>query len=139
MKRLPVLDEDRRSIGDWFAHWGNLVGNVDFNRSRPMFAEDIIAFGSIVEMVTSQDALEREQWRNVWPTILDYRYDLDTLEVVMSPDRLMAMGAVIFRSTGLSQDGSTFRRDGRATATLMRDAVGAPWFCTHTQIGRAHV
>jgi len=41
--------------------------------------------------------------------------DLATLEVVMSPDRLMAMGAVIFRSTGLHPDGKPFERNGRAT------------------------
>ena len=32
--------------------------------------------------------------------------------------RRMAMGAVIFRSTGLHQDGSRFDRPGRATVTL---------------------
>ena len=75
-----------------------------------MFTEDAIAFGSKVEMVTSQAALEREQWRAVWPSIEDYRYDLSTLEVVISPDRLMAMGAAIFRSTGLHAE----RQDVRA-------------------------
>ena len=134
MKRLPVSDEDRRSIGAWLAHWGELVAKVDFNRSRPMFADDIVAFGSMVEMMTSQTALEREQWRNVWPSIEDYRYDLATLQVVTSPDRLMAMAAVIFRSTGLHADRSRFERDGRATVALMRTAVGAPWICTHTHV-----
>ena len=134
MRRIPVLDEDRRSITAWFAHWGELVGNVDFARVREMFVEDAIAFGSKVEMVTSRHDLEHDQWRAVWPTIEDYRYDLDTLEVVVSPDRLMAMGAAIFGSTGLHRDGTRFDRPGRATATLMRAAVGAPWFATHTHV-----
>ena len=87
-----------------------------------MFAEDAIAFGSKVEMMTSRAALEREQWRAVWPTMEDYRYDLSTLEVAISPDRLMAMGAAIFRSTGLhAGQARRFDRNGRATATLMRD------------------
>jgi ketosteroid isomerase-like protein len=134
MKRLAVLEEDRRSVADWFAVWGDRVAGVDFKAVRPMFAEDAIAFGSKVEMVTSREALESEQWRAVWPTIEDYRYDLSTLEVVMSPDRLMAMGAVIFRSTGLHRDGGKFERNGRATCTLMRSAVGAPWICTHSHV-----
>lgn len=145
MKRLPVSDDDRHSVGAWLAHWGDLVAKVDFKRSRPMFAEDIVAFGSMVEMMTSQAALEREQWRNVWPTMEDYRYDLSTMEVVTSPDRLMAMAAVIFRSTGLNADKSKFQRDGRATVTLMRETVGAPSICTHTHVslkpgtpGRSH-
>jgi ketosteroid isomerase-like protein len=134
MKRLPVLDEDRRSVADWIGHWGDLVADVNFKASRPLFAEDAVAFGSKVEMMTSQAQLEAEQWRAIWPTVEDYRYDLSTLELVTSPDRLMAMGAVIFRSTGLHADGKKFERNGRATVTLMRGAVGSPWICTHTHV-----
>jgi ketosteroid isomerase-like protein len=134
MRRIPVLDEDRASITAWFARWGVLVGNVDFGRVREMFVEDAIAFGSKVEMVKSRHDLEHDQWRAVWPTIEDYRYDLATLEIIVSPDRLMAMGAAIFRSTGLHRDGTRFDRPGRATATLMREAVDAPWFATHTHV-----
>ena len=134
MKRLPVAEEDRRSIADWIAHWGDLVAEVNFKAVRPMFAEDAIAFGSRVEMMTSQAQLEAEQWRAVWPSIEDYRYDLSTLQVVLSPDRLMAMAAVIFRSTGLHADHKKFERNGRATVTLMRPAVGAPWLCTHSHV-----
>jgi ketosteroid isomerase-like protein len=134
MRRLPVSDEDRRTVGEWYARWGDLVADVNFRAARPMFAEDVVAFGSKVEMMTSQAQLEREQWRAVWPTIEDYRYDLSTLQVVTSPDRLMAMGAVIFRSTGLHRDGSRFERNGRCTVTLMRAAVDAPWICTHSHV-----
>jgi ketosteroid isomerase-like protein len=134
MKRLPVLEEDRRSVANWYARWGGLVADVNFNAARSLFAEDAVAFGSKVEMMTSQAQLEREQWRAVWPSIEDYRYDLATLEVVMSPDRLMAMGALIFRSTGLHADGQKFQRNGRATCTLMRGAIGSPWICTHSHI-----
>lgn len=132
MKRNPVLEDDRRTVGDWYARWGELVANVDFKRARPLFAEDVIAFGTKAEVVASLDELEREQWRSVWPTIEDYRNDLSTLEVVVSPDRLMAMGALIIRSTGIDQDGRRFERNGRATATLMRTAIGEPWIATHT-------
>jgi ketosteroid isomerase-like protein len=134
MKRLPAAEEDRRSIAAWYDHWGDLVADVNFKAARPLFAEDAIAFGSRVEMVTSQEALERDQWRAVWPSIEDYRFDTSTLEVVTSPDRLMAMGALIFRSTGLHADGKKFERNGRATVTLMRNAVGAPWICTHSHV-----
>lgn len=135
MKRLPVLDDDRRSIAEWFETWGSRVAAVDFRRVREMFAEDAIAFGSKVEMMTSRAALEQEQWRAVWPTMENYRYDPATLEIVVSPDRLMAMGAAIFHSTGLHADRSTrFDRSGRATATLMRERIGAPWYCTHTHV-----
>jgi len=134
MKRLPVVDQDRRSIAEWFQVWGDRVGAVNFKAVRDMFTEDAIAFGSKVEMVQSREALERDQWRVIWPTIEDYRYDLSTLEVVVSPDRLMAMGASIFRSTGIHKNGTKFERTGRATVTLQRGAVGAPWVCNHSHV-----
>jgi ketosteroid isomerase-like protein len=134
MKRNAVAAEDRRSIAEWFSTWGERVAKVDFAGVRDMFAEDTVAFGSKVEMVASLDRLEAEQWRAVWPTIEGYRYDLSTLEVIVSPDRLMAVGVAIFRSTGFHRDGSLFERPGRVTASLMRTAVGAPWIATHTHV-----
>jgi ketosteroid isomerase-like protein len=134
MKRLPVQDDDRKSIAAFFARWGTLVGNVDFKRARDLYADDVIAFGSLGKMMASRDALEAEQWRAVWPTLADYIHDLSTLEVIVSPDRLMAMGAVMARTIGIHKDGSHFERPVRVTATLMREAVGAPWFMTHTHV-----
>jgi ketosteroid isomerase-like protein len=134
MKRLSVSDEDRRSITEWFRVWGERVGSVNFKAVREMFTEDAIAFGSKVEMVTSREALERDQWRAIWPTIEDYTYVLSTLEIVVSPDRLMAMGAAIFRSTGIHKDGTRFERYGRATVTLQRLPVSAPWICNHSHV-----
>ena len=134
MKRLPAADDDKRSVGEWYSRWDKFVADVDFKPVREMFAEDVVAFGSKVEMMTSQAQLEREQWRAVWPSIEDYRYDLSTLEVVTSPDRLMAMGAVMFRSTGIHPDGAKFVRSGRSTCTFMRTTIGAPWICTHSHL-----
>jgi hypothetical protein len=110
------------------------VADVDFRRVRELFVEDAFAFGSKVEMVTSRAALEAEQWRPIWPTMADYRYDLSTLVVQVSPDRLMAVAAAIFQSTGFHRDGSSFDRPVRATAALMRASVGAPWFAMHTHV-----
>ncbi len=134
MKRIPVAAEDRASIADFFQRWASLVDAVDFRRARPLYTEDVIAFGSLGTMMTSRDALENEQWRAVWPTLAAYTHDLSTLEIVISPDRLMAMGAVIARTTGIHKDGSHFDRPVRVTATLMREHVGAPWLATHTHV-----
>ena len=127
MKRLPVAEEDRRSVADWYERWSGFVADVNFKPVRAMFAEDAIAFGSKVEVMTSQAQLEAEQWRSVWPSIEDYRFDTSTLEVIMSPDRLMAMGALIFRSTGLHPGRQEIRaqrpRHRHADAPLDRRAV----------------
>lgn len=134
MKRGIVSADDRRSVADFFERWGTLVGDVDFKRARGLYTDDVIAFGSLGKMMTSRDALEAEQWRAVWPTLAAYRHDLSTLEVIVSPDRLMAVGAVIARTVGIHEDGSHFDRPVRVTATLMRDTAAAPWFITHTHV-----
>jgi ketosteroid isomerase-like protein len=134
MKRLPVAEADRKSVADWYQVWGDRVAAVNFNAARETFTEDAIAFGSKVTMMTSRETLERDQWRAIWPTIEDYRYDLSTLHVVISPDRLLAMGAVMFRSTGLHKDGAKFERNGRATVTLQRTDIDAPWICNHSHL-----
>lgn len=134
MKRGSVSDDDRRSLADFFERWGTLVGNVDFKRARNIYTDDVIAFGSLGKMMTSRDALEAEQWRAVWPTLADYKHDLSTLELIVSPDRLMAVGAVMARSVGIHEDASHFDRPVRVTASLMREAIGAPWFITHTHV-----
>jgi ketosteroid isomerase-like protein len=134
MNRIPVSDDDRASIADFFRRWAKLVDAVDFRRARELYAEDVIAFGSLGTMMTSRDALEAEQWRAVWPTLAAYTHDLSTLEIVISPDRLMAMGAVMARTTGIHKDGSHFDRPVRGTATLMRQQTGAPWHATHTHV-----
>src|SRR5438477_192235 len=122
MKRLQVAEEDRRTVAEWYDRWGGFVADVNFKPVRTMFAEDVIAFGSKVEVMTSQPQLEAKQWRSVWPSIEDYRFDISTLEVITSPDRLMAMGALIFRSTGLHPDGTKFERDGRRLRASLRQA-----------------
>lgn len=134
MKRPKVHDEDRRSVSGWFVRWAEHVADVDINRVREMFAEDAFAFGSRVEMARSRDLLEAEQWRQVWPTMADYRYDLETLELAVSPDRLQATAAAIFHSTGFHKDGTKFDRPGRVTAVLVREAVDAPWYAVHTHV-----
>jgi ketosteroid isomerase-like protein len=114
--------------------WAEFVADVDIKHVRDLFAEDAFAFGSKVEMVRSREALEAQQWRIVWPTMADYRYDLATLEIAISPDRLMATAAAIFHSTGFHKDGSSFNRPGLVTAALMRETTAAPWYATHTHV-----
>lgn len=134
MKRNPVREDDRRSVAEWFERWAERVAAVDIGSVREMFAEDAVAFGSKAEMVTTRAALETEQWRLVWPTMKDYRYDLSTLEVLVSPDRLLAVGVALFHSTGRHDDGREFARPGRVTCVLERKSVGAPWLATHTHV-----
>lgn len=123
---------DHDSIAAWFARWSPLVADVDFVPARALFAEDVVAFGTFQHHLRGLDALEAEQWRQVWPTIEGFRFEIDTLVSQVSPDRLMAFGAIMWSSTGIGEDGSRFDRPGRCTAVLRRDSPEAPWLGVHT-------
>ncbi len=123
---------DHDSIAAWFDRWSGLVAAVDFAPARALFADDVVAFGTFQHHLRGLDALEAEQWRQVWPTIEDFRFETDTLVSEISPDRMMAYGAIMWSSTGLAEDGSRFERPGRCTVVLRRAAVDAPWLGIHT-------
>ena len=127
--------EDFVAIEAWFDDWGARVAAADFAGARPLFADDVVGFGTWMDLVEGLDALEAEQWRSVWPTIRDFRHDtVRTLRVEVSPDRLMAVGLVTWTSTGIDPDGRPFPRPGRTTGVFTRPDTGAPWRCIHTHV-----
>lgn len=124
---------DYDDVRDWFARWGALVAAVDFTPARALFDEGVVAFGTHQDTMSGLDNLEQQQWRAVWPTIEDFAFNLDTLNVLVSPDRLQATAVLTWHSTGIAEDGGhRFERPGRTTAVLRRDAPGEPWCCVHT-------
>lgn len=129
---------DFDSIADWFSQWSALVAAVDFVPARDLFDDGVVGFGTFQHHVHGLQALEADQWRRVWPTIEDFRFQTETLVAEVSPDRLMAFGALMWSSTGLAEDGSRFDRPGRCTVVMKRSSVMAPWkgIHTHFSLGR---
>ncbi|QQS13780.1 MAG: nuclear transport factor 2 family protein [Rhodospirillales bacterium] len=133
MRREPEA-VDLEAIRRWFAALADRVQAVDFTGAHPLFADDMIAFGTFTDFMTGRPDAEREQWRNVWPTIRDFRWRLDGVRAIISADRLTGIGMAVFDSTGFQPDGTRFERRGRATVTFARAAVGDPWVATHTHM-----
>jgi ketosteroid isomerase-like protein len=125
--------DDLAGIRTWFETLAAHVRDVDFIGARPIFAPDMIAFGTFTDFMTGQEAAETQQWRNVWQHIDGFRFRTD-IRAIVSPDRLQAVGMAIFDSTGYRQDGSSYDRPGRATVVFVRDVVGAPWLAQHTHL-----
>jgi nitrite reductase/ring-hydroxylating ferredoxin subunit/ketosteroid isomerase-like protein len=123
---------DEQSVKTWTAAWGHEVASVDLAAARRRFADDVAAFGTHADVVIGRAALEAEQWSKVWPTIEDFRFLVDDMQVLVSPDRLQAVGVVGWSSTGISQDGARFDRPGRATIVLRRATIDEPWLGHHT-------
>jgi len=133
MMQPPHL-EDLELIREWFLRLAEHVRAVDFSGARPLFAEDMIAFGTFENFVTGRDAVEQAQWRNVWPVTTDFRWRLDDIRAIVSADRLSAIGMGVFDSTGYHQNGAQYERPGRATIGFSRGKVGDNWVADHTHM-----
>jgi ketosteroid isomerase-like protein len=126
-------EEDATRVRRWFERLAEHVRAVDFAGARPIFAEDMIAFGTFTDFMTGRDNAEAKQWRNVWPHIDGFRWRPD-IRVIVSPDRLTAVGMAIFDSTGYGQDGRPYERPGRATVVFSRRHVRDDWVAQHTHM-----
>ena len=130
---MMVNADDSAGVRTWFETLAAHVRAVDFLGARPIFAPDMIAFGTFTDFMTGREAAEQQQWRNVWPHTDDFRFRPD-IRAIVSPDRLQAVGMAVFDSTGYHQDGTPYDRPGRATIVFVRDRVGAPWLAQHTHL-----
>ena len=99
------MTDDAAGVRDWFHTLASHVQAVDFTGARPIFADDMVAFGTFTDFMTGRDAAEQSQWRNVWPHIDNFRWRPD-IRVIVSLDRLQAVGMGVFNSTGYRQDGT---------------------------------
>ena len=127
-----IPPEDRGSITGWFETWGECIASLDFARARTLFAPEVVGFGTYSDFLSGIDDLESRQWRMVWPSIDDFRFNLDGLWTEVSPDRRLGHAAVGWFSTGTDPDGQPFPRRGRCTVTLRRAGPASAWKGTHT-------
>ena len=82
-------EQDVALVRRWFQRLQLCVQSVDYEGARPLFAEDMITFGTYVAFTTGREATEAEQWRNVWGRIDQFRWLLDDLRTIVSSDRLI--------------------------------------------------
>jgi ketosteroid isomerase-like protein len=99
----------------WLEAMQECVRGGRFEDARELFADDAVAFGTVVPMAVGRQELERRQWRELWARTRDFAFQLDQMHC-------LALGAgvavaVRWHSTGLSEDGP-FERRGRATVVL---------------------
>jgi len=127
------LDAGETIVQTWLAEMERCVRDVAFERCRAIFAPDVVAFGSLGERLVGLEHLERDQWRQVWPRIRDFTFDLDQLAWGGGGSTLWLASPWI--SQGTSEDGSTFARPGRMTAVLERR--DGSWVAVHTHHSRA--
>lgn len=126
-----MLDPElREQMEEWLEAFADRVRRVDAPGARRLFAPSLLGFGTHAFSAEGRDAVERDQWRHVWPSTRGFHFELDSLAGWTSPDSGQACVAVAWRSTGLAADGTRFERRGRATIVLVRSGDG--WLGQHT-------
>ena len=132
MYKLDADNKDHNSIILWFKTWEKNVQNKDFESAKNLFGNDVVSFGTWMNVVEGLEKLCANQWKSVWPTINNFKFLTDTLYIQISPDRLFANSIVVWDSTGYKKNGNSFKRNGRATVTLKRNNINDAWKCIHT-------
>lgn len=131
----------RSDLAAWFEAWAAMVRQRDFAAARALFSPGVVGFGTHMHIVSGLDRLEADQWRNVWPTIEDFRFLTEALHVGASSDGTSAWAIVPWTSTGFAENGATFERPGRATVLFVTggDPALTPggWLAIHTHISLA--
>ena len=121
-------DDPAAAAKEWFARLSANCAALDYNSTADIFAEDVVAFGTKMDIVSGLDNLRQNQWEGIWPNIRDFKVDLDTVHA--GGDERHAWGVATWTSTGFDESGESYFRPGRATVTLeKRDGA---WLATHT-------
>lgn len=124
---------DLAAVRAWFEALAAYVRAVDYGGARPLFAPDLIAFGTFTDFVEGRAAVEQTQWRNVWARTDGFRWR-PGIRGIVSPDRLQAVGMGVFDSTGYGTVGTAYARPGRATVVLARQTPERAFVACHTHM-----
>ena len=140
MDPLPDADpETARFFTGWLDTFAGFVREVDYASARPLFHSDVLAFGTHNDVISGLASWTATQWDSVWPRTTDFRFQLDRVRILASPDGRMATVVAPWTSTGYGPDGAPFDRPGRATMVFSRDGSddsksGAGWLCVHSHM-----
>ena len=123
---MPTSDQD---VLGWLRKFETACRGRDYDAGRLMFAQDAVAFGTWAMAVHGLENIEREQWRNVWPRIREFRFEARPVARAMGD---AAWVAAAWSSEATGPDGQALRRAGRATFVLACHGDG--WRCVHSHV-----
>lgn len=123
---------DEASLREWLRTWGDCVARVDFEAARPLFAHDVLGFGTRAEVADGLELLVADQWRHVWPSISGFAFDVERARLFVCTDRTLAVIAATWTSIRTSSERAAVPRTGRATVVVRRESASQPWRGVHT-------
>ena len=125
----PVVSSDPiEAVQQWFALMEQCCGSVDYDGAECIFADDVVSFGTAMDIVSGRKSLREGQWESIWGNISNFKMDLDNVHAGGSGNQ--AWGVVTWTSVGFDGNHEPFYRPGRATVTLeRRDGI---WLAVHS-------
>lgn len=111
------------TVSEWLYTFAMAVRARDYDAARDIFADDVVAFGTVVPVAHGIDRLEADQWRLVWETTRDFEFNSVNI------DEHVNRATISARWSSKRVNDNTLRR-GRATILLQR--IGQRWRATHT-------
>ena len=124
---MRLMTSDDRGVGPGFRSSKRRAERGTSTRLAGMFAEDALAFGTWARAVHGLENVEREQWRNVWPRIREFRFQ-EQPTIRAGAD--LAWIAAEWSTEATGADGMAFKRPGRGTFVLARQ--DGRWRCVHS-------
>jgi ketosteroid isomerase-like protein len=121
------MSSNEREVTGWLREFEAACRGRDFGAGRRMFAPDAVAFGTWATAVHGLDNIEREQWKNVWPRIREFRFETQPTVKVAGDT---AWIATQWSTEATGPDGRPFKRPGRGTFVLARR--DGRWLCVHS-------
>lgn len=113
---------------EWLRAFARAVRERDFETGRRLFCHDVVGFGTVCARAEGLDCLVSEQWHWIWPNTTGFDFAYDSVRTRTEGNQSVIM--TLWSSNGIRQDGSTFRREGRATIVLQKEEAG--WKAVHT-------
>ena len=102
---------------EWLRQWEDAINAADFPAARLLFSCDVVSFGTLAGSTTGINELETRQWRKVWPTIKDFRFDNPIILVAGEPAPSTVIVS-LWQSKGKTVEDGWYDRKGRATLVL---------------------
>ena len=125
---IVVSSDPIEAVQQWFALMEQCCASVDYDGAECIFADDVVSFGTAMDIVSGRKSLREGQWESIWGNISNFKMDLDNVHAGGSGNQ--AWGVVTWTSLGFDGNHEPFYRPGRATVTLeRRDGI---WLAVHS-------
>jgi ketosteroid isomerase-like protein len=116
---------------EWLRAWQGNINSGDLAAGRTLFADDVVAFGSLAGMMVGKDDLIARQWSRMWPRLRDFAFDFDRLTLLGEPGDTTLTIVAPWQSLGTKGGGTGwYERRGRATLVLKHTPGG--YRCIHS-------